>query len=139
MDTANTSILNENIIYNPEQVGSVGSFPIFAFPGVRMPVIEDLFRETTEELEGEKLIIPEDATMLDIAKKYFIKHKESILKKYKGKYIAILNNKIIGSGKDFSKLAERMYKKFGYQTIYMPFVSTQKRVVRIPSPRVKNF
>ncbi len=139
MNTADTSILSENIIYSPEQVGSVGSFPIFVFPGVHMPTIEDLFRKKTEELEVEKPIIPKDASILEVAKKYYIEHKESLLKKYKSKYIAILNNKVVGSGKDFSKLAERIYKKFGYQTIFMPFVTEQKRVIRIPSPRIKNF
>jgi len=139
MNTADTSILSENIIYSPEQKGSVGSFPIFVFPGVHMPTIEDLFRKKTEELEVEKPIIPKDTSILEVAKKYYIEHKESLLKKYKGKYIAILNNKIVGFDKDFSKLAERIYKKFGYQTIFMPFVTEQERVVRIPSPRIKNF
>ena len=137
MNTADTSILSENIIYSPEQVGSVGSFPIFVFPGVHMPTVEDLFRKKTEELEVEKPIIPKDASILEVAKKYYVEHKEILLEKYKGKYIAILNNKIVGSDKDFSKLAKRVYKKYGYQTIYMPFVGGKDRIVRIPSPRVK--
>lgn len=139
MNTADTSILNENIIYSTKQVGSVGSFPIFVFPGIHMPTIEDLFKKKTEEVEAEKLITPKDVDVLESAKKYYTEHKKSLLKKYKGKYIAILNNKIVGSDKDFSELAERIYKKFGYQTIFMPFVMEQERVIRIPSPRIKNF
>lgn len=139
MNTADTSILTEDIIYSPEQVGSAGSFPIFVFPGIHMPTIEDLFKKKTEEVEADKLITPKDVDILELAKKYYTEHKESLLKKYKGKYIAILNNKIVGSDKDFSELAERIYKKFGYQTIFMPFVMEQERIVRIPSPRIKNF
>jgi hypothetical protein len=137
MNTAETSILSENIIYTPQQVGSVGSIPIVAFPGVDMPTIEDLFREKTEEVEVEKPVIPEDINMLELAQKYYEEHRESLLRKYEGRYIAILNNKVIGSGKNFSKLAQRVYKKYGYQTIYMPFVEAKKKIVKIPSPRIK--
>lgn len=80
----------------------------------------------------------EDAKVLELGKRYFEANKKDLLKKYQNKYIAILNDKVVGSDKDFSKLAERIYKKFGYQTIYMPFVSEQKRIVKIPSPRIGN-
>lgn len=137
MNTAETSIISRNIIYDPQQVGSVGSIPIFAFPGVYMPTIEDLFIEKTEKLEVEKTVIPEDINVLELAQKYYKENIESLLRKYEGKYIAILNNKVIGSGKDFSKLAQRVYRKYGYQTIYMPFVEAKKKIVKIPSPRIK--
>lgn len=136
MNTADTSILTENIIH-PQQVDTVGSVPIFAFPGVDMPTIEDLFRKKTEELEAEKPVILEDANVLELAQKYYETRKESFLKKYGGKYIAIFNNEVVGSDKDFSKLAQRIYKKYSYQTIYMPFVEAKRKVVKIPSPRIK--
>ena len=135
MNTADTSILSENIIYAPQKVGTVGNIPIFAFPGVYMPTIEDLFRKKTEELEAEKPPILKDINVLELAKKYYDEHKESLLRKYKGKYVAIFNNKVVGSDKDFSKLAHRIYKKYGYQTIYMPFVEAEKKIVRVPSPQ----
>jgi len=140
MNTANTSILSENTVYSPQQAGSVGSIPIFTFPGVEnMPVEEDTFRRGTEGLKEVevKRFVPSQENVLELSKKYYQEHKESLLKKYKGRYIAILNNKVIGSDKDFSRLAQRIYKKYGYQTIYMPFVNTREKVVRIPSPRIK--
>ena len=137
MNTANTSIVNENIVYSPQQVGSVGSFPIFAFPGIDIPSIDNIFRIGTEKLEIEKMSIPQDIDILELAKKFYLTHKETLLKKYRGKYIAILNNKVIGSDKDFSKLAQRVYAKYGYQTIYMPFVDIKEKVVKVPSPEIK--
>lgn len=136
MNTADTSILSENIV-RPQQVGTVGSVPIFAFPGVSMPTIEDLFEKKTGELQAEKPVIPEDINVLELAQKYYQEHKESLLGKYKGKYIAILDNKVVGSDKDFSKLAQRIYKKYGYRTIYMPLVEAKRKTVRIPSPRIR--
>ena len=138
MNETTSSIISENIILSPQQAGTVGSFPIYVFPGLVMPLIEDPFRKKTGELEAEKEIPADDKTIIESGKKYFEANKKELLTKYEDKYIAILNNKIVGSDKDFSKLAERIYKKFGYQTIYIPFVSEQKRIVKIPSPRIRN-
>jgi len=74
--------------------------------------------------------------ILGLAKKYFEENKKNLLKKYQGKYIAILNNQVIDSDRDFSRLAARVYKVYGYQTIYMPLVDGKKIVMKIPSPRV---
>jgi len=138
MNTTDTSVLSQNIVYTPQQVGTVGSVPIFAFPGVYMPTLENFPEKKTEKLEAEKLVIPTDVDVLELAKKYYENHKQSLLRKYKGKYIAIFNNKVVGSGKNFSKLAYRIYKKFGYQTIYMPFVEAKRKILKSPSPRIKN-
>lgn len=139
MNETTNSIVSENIILSPQQTGTVGSFPIYVFPGLVMPTIEDISRKKTEELEAEREIPADDKTILGLGKKYFEANKKDLLKKYQNKYIAILNNRVMGSDKDFSKLAGRVYKKFGYQTIYMPLVSEQKKIVKIPSPRIRNF
>ena len=103
----------------------------------RLELIKQIEKERgSEEVEVEKSI-PSQENVLELSKKYYEEHKESLLKKYKGRYIAILNNKVIGSDKDFSRLAQRVYNKYGYQTIYMPFVNTREKVVRVPSPRIK--
>lgn len=67
---------------------------------------------------------------------YFQENKTEILEKYKGNFIAILDNAVVDHDKEFSELAKRVYEKFGYQTTYMPFVESEPRVLRIPSPRV---
>lgn len=138
MNETTSLIVSENVILSPQQTGIVGSFPIYVFPGLEMPTIENIFRKKTEELEAKREILLDDKTILELGKKYFEANKKDLLKRYKNKYIAILNNKVVGSDKDFSRLAERIYKKFGYQTIYIPFVSEQKRIVKIPSPRIGN-
>lgn len=138
MNTAIITVFNENIIYTPQQVGSVGSFPIFAFPNLSIPIIENIFsKKTVEEQKIEWPNVSLDINMLELSKKYFEKHKANLIKRYKSKYIAISNNKVVGSDKDFSKLAQRIYKKYGYQTIYMPFVEEKEEIVKIPSPRTR--
>ena len=138
MNTEATTILCENIVCTAQLVGSVDSFPVFAFPGIRKPDIEDVFsRKTAEKEEIEEFASPGDVEILEFSKRYFDENKASLLTKYEGKYVAILNNRVIGSDKDFSKLAQRIYKKHGYQTVYMPFVEVKKKIFKIPSPRIK--
>ena len=79
---------------------------------------------------------PADYPKFEEAKRYFQENKTQILEKYKGDFIAILDNAVVDHDKDFSELAKRVYEKFGYQTTYMPFVESEQRVLRIPSPRV---
>ena len=56
--------------------------------------------------------------------------------KYGGQYVAVLGTLVLDSDVDFSSLASRVYRRFGYRRIFMPFVSRDKKVYRIPSPRV---
>ena len=79
---------------------------------------------------------PTDYVKFQEAKRYFQENKAEILKKYRGVFIAILENSVVDHDNDFSELAKRVYEKFGYQTIYMPFVESGPSVVRIPSPSI---
>lgn len=71
------------------------------------------------------------------ARRYFRENRTQILEKYRGNFIAILDNEIVDHDRNFSELAKRVYEKFGYQAIYMPFVQSEPAVLRIPSPRVR--
>jgi len=66
----------------------------------------------------------------------FFKIRNDLLKdnKYAGKYVAILNGKVVGSDENKSSLAKRVYEKHGYVPIYMEKLSKKKRVRELPSP-----
>lgn len=133
----NTKVLGGNITYNFPQDFLL---PTVGFPQeLELAVLpfENLFEKKTAEQTTVRPFVLAEEEILRLAKRYYEENKEALLKKYGGKYIAIFNNKVIGSDKDFSKLAQRVYKKYGYQTIYMPLVKTEERVVKIPSPRVR--
>jgi len=68
-------------------------------------------------------------------RRFIAANKAHISNAYSGRYIAILGTSILDSDTDFSALAERVYKGFGYRGIFMPFVGTHK-AHRIPSPRL---
>jgi hypothetical protein len=68
-------------------------------------------------------------------KAYYEKNKDLLVSQYNGKYIAVWNNSVIDHDTSFSTLAERVYNKLGYVSIYMPFVTSKRRVLRLESPR----
>jgi hypothetical protein len=80
---------------------------------------------------------PTDYVKFQEAKRYFQENKVQILEKYKGNFVAILDDTVVDHDRNFSALARRVYGKFGYQAIYMPFVESEPVVLRIPSPRVR--
>lgn len=79
---------------------------------------------------------PTDYVKFQEAKRYFQQNKAEILDKYRGMFIAILDNTVVDHDRNFSELAKRVYEKFGYQIFYMPFVESEPAILRIPSPRV---
>lgn len=77
---------------------------------------------------------PHDFRFFAEERGYLASHRREILSTYAGRYIAILRNSILDSDPDFSALAERVYQRFGYTRIFMPFVG-ERKVYHIASPR----
>lgn len=61
----------------------------------------------------------------------------SLLKDYRNKYVAIHEERVVGSGDELIKVAFDAYDRFGYQPIYVDLVTDEPaRPIRIPSVRV---
>lgn len=69
------------------------------------------------------------------SKKFYIDNRHNLIKKYKNKYIAMLDKKVIDSDENFSNLASRIYRKYGNQPFYIPFVNTIEKKYIMPSPK----
>ena len=76
-----------------------------------------------------------DALAEDIA--WYQRHRSKLLQRYRGKYVAIVDRAVVDHDRDFSALAERVFGRFGYRSIYMPRVERDGAVVRIRSPRLR--
>jgi hypothetical protein len=60
-----------------------------------------------------------------------------LLKAHRGEYVAILGDRVVGTGPDRHELLTRVYADHGYQPILCRLVTDQPpRVVHIPSVRV---
>lgn len=98
-------------------------------------IIEQLIREYLET-EGSS-DINEETFAFEKEKVAFEKMLEKLYKddSLRGKYVAVLNGKIVDSDYDKLKLVERTYKKYGYSPVFFGFVG-QRRVLEIPSPEL---
>lgn len=81
---------------------------------------------------------PQEVVEFREARAFFESQREHLLAEYEGKYVAILNGKVIDADEDFAQLAERVYRREGYRDIFMPLVERRPAVLTIPSPHVKN-
>ena len=99
------------------------------------PAIETDPWNTLEDFgEHEEVVERSDSEEFEEAVKFFNANKERLVKDYKNKFIAIVDNEVVDFDEDFSGLAERVYKKYGYRSIYMPKVTREPEVAHIPTP-----
>ena len=76
-----------------------------------------------------------DVLASDIA--WYQRNRSKLLQRYRGEYVAIVDGAVVDHDRDFSALAERVFGRFGYRSIYMPRVQRDEAVVRIRSPRLR--
>lgn len=62
-------------------------------------------------------------------------NKPKLLKRYAGRYLAIVGGRVVDDDIDFAALADRVADRFGKQPVFMPRCRPGERVVRLPSPR----
>jgi hypothetical protein len=61
----------------------------------------------------------------------------ALLNDYRNKYVAIHEEKVVGSGDDLIKVAFDAYDRFGYQPIYVDLVTDEPvRPIQIPRYRI---
>jgi hypothetical protein len=73
----------------------------------------------------------------EAGKRYYEQNKDLLAARYAGEYIAVLDRDVIDHDASFSSLAQRVYKRLGYVSVYMPQVAAKRRVLRFESPEVR--
>ena len=92
-------------------------------------------------------VVTHDAPILDSPKpltdkwererRAFYRLLPELLRTHRDQYVAIHEERVVGSGTDDIELAMQAYKQFGYVPIYVGRVSVQPLpVVRLPSPKL---
>ena len=97
-----------------------------------------IVREPLSPLERRRLRARHTRTMNIFNKNraYYYRHKGRLLKKYRGKYIAIWNEEVIGVDKNLESLNEISYGLFGNKPIFFTKASERPETVRFPSINV---
>ena len=68
---------------------------------------------------------------------WYRKHRRSLLRRYRGEYVAIVDATVVDHDRDCFALARRVFGRFGDREIYIPRVEPGDRVIRIRSPRLR--
>jgi plasmid stability protein len=67
---------------------------------------------------------------------WYESRRRSLVRRYRGEYLAIVNRRVADHDREFDRLARRMFRRFGVRPIYMPKCEGEERVVTVASPRV---
>ncbi len=81
---------------------------------------------------------PNKLEIFERQKLFFEENLNNLLTRYKGKYVAIINEKVVDSSRNEMKLIKKIYKKYGYVPVYIKKVSSEKILLRVSSPRMKD-
>ncbi len=107
---------------NGEPVGAVISLEEFR-----------AFKEWKKELERQEQEFPKQFLEDEAAFKRML---PELLKTHKDKWVAVLKGQVVDFDDKLGDLADRVYRQFGYQAIYMSQVLEKERIYRFLSPRV---
>jgi hypothetical protein len=66
---------------------------------------------------------------------WYREHRATLLRRYRGEYVAIVDATVVDHDREFSALAARVFARFGNRSIYMPRVEAAEPTARIRSPR----
>ncbi|MCQ5363342.1 MAG: hypothetical protein NO482_08095 [Candidatus Methanomethylicia archaeon] len=102
-------------------------------------VIAELIRDYVEQkglpFDTRQL---EHILRIEEEREAFLKIRDKLVQdpNYNGKYVAILQGAIVGCDEEKGRLAENVYRKYGYIPIYIDRVAPDERRLEIPSPEM---
>lgn len=73
---------------------------------------------------------------LQAEKAWYEAHKKDLVRRYRGQYVAIVDQRVVDHDKAFGPLAHRAFSRFGVRPIFMPRCLDGDRVASLPSPRI---
>jgi len=68
--------------------------------------------------------------------RWFEANRARLLRRYRDQYVAIDRNRVVDHDRDFAPLARRVFARLGARPVFIPKVTAEERVVRVPSPRL---
>jgi len=66
---------------------------------------------------------------------WYRENRATLLRRYRGEYVAIVDAAVVDHGAEFGELATRVFSRFGNRSVYMPRVQDAEPTARIRSPR----
>lgn len=63
-------------------------------------------------------------------------NRGALLRRYRGEYVAIIDEELVDHGREFSALAARVFARFGNRSVYMPHIEPEEPARKVRSPRL---
>ncbi len=79
---------------------------------------------------------PSDDDELGAEMRWYELNRDRLVRRYQGKYVAIVGRSVIDHDRDFSALASRVFARIGVRSCFMPRVEPSASTVRVRSPRL---
>lgn len=116
------------------QVGIAMDGTIFSY--YRMPWPNSLFDwMNTGTCDAD--ISSRSVPLIEQDVEYFERNRSELIKRYNGKYIAVLDGQVIGDNPDLSLLANEIYGKYGLREILIRRVEEEsEQIGNMPMPRI---
>src|SRR5437016_11343900 len=70
---------------------------------------------------------------VELAMKWYARNRPRLVRRYNGQFVAILGRRVLDHDRDFGALAERVFKRVGVRSVFMPRVQP-----RLASSRVRS-
>jgi predicted transcriptional regulator len=102
-------------------------------------VIVEILRDYVEQkglfVDDQQL---ESILRIEEEREAFLKIRDKLIHDpfYNGKYVAVFRGSVVGCDEEKGRLAETVYKKYGYVPIYIDKVAPGERSVEVPSPEL---
>lgn len=125
-------------IYIPDWLWKKFSMLVIQGKGYRKKkaVIEDLIKDYVQR---NGTLPSQVVDRFEAEKDAFQDMRRELLsnQKYRGKFVAVLNNSAVDFDADKIALVKRAYKKYGYAPIYVDKVDQERRHAEILSPELR--
>ncbi len=72
---------------------------------------------------------------VELAMKWYARNRPRLVRRYNGQFVAILGRRVLDHDRDFGALAERVFKRVGVRSVFMPRVQSREERVHVRSPR----
>ncbi len=97
-----------------------------------------LARVVADALTKSRDVAPDalrEELALERAIRWYERNRPSLVRRFSGRYVAIEGGRIIDTDRDFEALAERVFRRGGARSVFMPRVEAAPRTVHLRSPR----
>lgn len=94
-------------------------------------VVSDALAKTLDSTPTET-----GTDMLAVEMAWYDRNKSKLERRYNDEYVAIVGGAVVDHDPDFSSLAERVFRKHGERSVFMPRIGQDTRL-HIRSPRIR--